>query len=414
MSVLSKTTKLKPTPLIVFAGNCQALQLAAMLKQSGVADSMYVGGDWGFLPSYRGQTASVLSGDVLTELKNAGRRIILVDQVGPLTKPRYASRIDPNLFDRRILFPIVTLWSMSRHRFVEAFKAHWSFARMHEVNAEANAAAQEKSNFPVDVASFVAREIPRRSLFHTVTHPSGAVYAELLKGLIELLKDEIDCAQLVPIVQACADEEGLNFQTDHPVAKNLMKTLGWDWGPDYETYVQMIKAAAEKRWDDLEENRGIYEALFARDTQFWRCFALLGFERQDDAIALPAFEGLLEHCPGEPSPWLQYARYLVRKRRTTEAEQLLSRARDFFGDSSAFHGVAARVEMMLRRLDEAEGHAREHWRRSSDAIHAAFPLIQVLQLQSRNDEAEDLILSLRQRSPDDCKRLEQFLVRIRA
>lgn len=345
-----------PKPAILFFGNCQAQFLAAAVKYSGIGDAYYIGGDWGFVQSYHGCLADSLAPDIapqwVTETHAAGKRVILATQVGPMRNSRYVLHVDPAAADRQVLFPTTALWSMPRAGFLEVFKAPYSLERMEELTREANEAAQEKSNFPIDMARFIAEESRTRPLFNIGAHPNGEVYSLLLNGLAELLAEEVDCTPLLRIGGSCASEDVLNYLTDHPVDLELRKAFGWHWGPEYEIFAEMLRSSSDKRWDDFERELPHYEALFsgrAGGTQFWRCSALFGTERRDDAIALPALEKLLELCPGIAGPWMLYARYLAFTSTAAKIEALLRRAEKILGEGTAiFDVISEKVQRPLQ------------------------------------------------------------------
>ena len=306
----------------------------------------------------------------------------------------------------------MTMWSLSREAFSDRFGVEYEPSRAHEIACAQNEAAQSKAAFPVDVASFIAAEMPGRPLFHTVNHPSGAVLSMLLRGLATLLSSEMECAALVELADEWSTREGLNYLTDHPVAPEIRDSLGWEWGDTYTLYAEMLRLTVERRWRELEEHRDAYEPTFKGDTQFWCCMASLGNARRDDSIALPAFEQLLRLCPGVAGPWMMYARYLVALRRRDDAEALIERAR-VLGNSSAFHGIAADVFALLKNWKMSEMHARERLKRSPNEMRATFPLISILVKQGRNRELELLLASLAARPPRDRKLLDQYLARQR-
>ncbi len=401
-------------PLLVFDGNCQAQHLAAMIESTGVAETAYVGPDWGFLPAYQGRICRVLrreeEPEVFAAAKAAGRRLIQVSQLSPFSKQARAQKPIESA-DKRVLFPELRLWAISPKRFAESFKSGFDVKRIYEIDLQAMRHAQEKTLFPVDLPAFVEREMPNRPLFHTVNHPVGAVFSRLLEGLAVLLAHEIDGNCILAVAADVEDREGLNFETDHPVSRELREELGFNWPAAYAVYERMLLAAQDKHWDELERGRGEFESLFSEDTQFWRCCALLGMARNDSAVAEPAFERLLELCPGVRAPWLLYAQFLRADRRDSDAAALLERAERFFDDCGIWHGIAARIHLMFGARRDAEEHARKHWAASSDNISSAFPLIEVLLQQQKGEEARVLVASLAGRHPIEVNNLRRFLER---
>lgn len=401
-------------PLLIFTGNCQAQHLGAIVRASGVAEAVFLGADWGFMPSYRGRVCRFLHKDraesELAAEKAAGRRLILVSQASPLAK-RAPSALAFERTDRQVEFPALSFWAMAPHRFKARYHADPEPARVLELDFDSARRCQDKAKFPVDVAGFIEREIRSRSLFHTVNHPSGPVLARLVEGLAEQLRDELDGGALLEAAKDVEGREGLNFLTDHPVSADLRRQLGLDWDGSYDVYAGMLTAIRQKRWQDLETLLAGDAAQFSEDTQFWRGRCQLAEARSDDAVALPSLQKLLSLCPGVPGPWLLQARYLVRRKRPDEALALLPRAKEFFEGAPTFHAIAVRILLMLRDMPAAEAHAREIWTQSSDSIDAVFPLIDVLYRRKKSAEVESLVASLRARPPNEQQALDNYLKR---
>jgi hypothetical protein len=401
-------------PLLVFDGNCQAQHLAAMLRSTGVADTAYVGPDWGFLPAHKGCIARLIpkerEEDELAAAKAAGAAVIQVSQLSPFSKSSRAKGALPSA-DRRVFFPELRQWAISPRQFASRFKAGYDVKRILELDLQSMRFAYEKSEFPIDVPGFVEREFAQRPLFHTINHPAGAVFSRLLEGLAVLLRDDLDPEVLTSLAAEVESREGLNFETDHPLPPTLRQELGLAWPSTYDRYARMLSAREDEDWEALEEGRAEFESLFAEDTQFWRAYALLGIARNDAAVAEPALERLLELCPGVRAPWMLYGQFLRRNGRKDEIPALLSRAHRLFGDCGIWHGIAARLNLMLDALPVAEGHARQHWAASMDNINSAFPLIEILLRQNRKGEAEDFIRSLETRPPLELAVLRGFLAR---
>jgi hypothetical protein len=399
-------------PLLIFDGNCQAQHLSAMILSTGIADTIHVGGDWGFIPAHRGFISRMVAesheADELASAKAKGARLIQISQVTPRSKHVF-SRGELDAVDKRVTFPEVRFWATSQRRFVEQFKADIDVERILQLDFDANTLSQQKSAFPVDVAGFIQREVINRPLFHTVNHPCGAVFSRLLEGLAGLLSAELDASVLLALAKEVEFNEGLNFVTDHPVPIAVRKKLGLNWGPNYEIYAAMILAGRKKAWTDLVRDREKYAALFSNDTQYWKVYAMLGAEQDDASVAVPAFERLLDMCPGVVGPWQHYAKFLYHRRNWSEIRRLVARAEAFFGSASALHTVAARAYLMLRDYGKAEEHARELWRLSPENIKSVVPLIQVLLAQRRVDEAVVAIASVKGRSAQQVQTLRVTL-----
>jgi hypothetical protein len=173
----------------------------------------------------------------------------------------------------------------------------------------------------------------------------------------------------------------------------------------------MLRAMEQRNWNALQKGRPEFEALFSEDTKFWHAYALLGNDTNDETVALPALERLLELCPGVRAPWQLYAQFLVRINRRDEVRRLIGRARAFFGECGIFHSISARAHLMVGNLSEAETDARRLWEVSSANINAAFPLLEVLLLQQRHTDACLFIESLGKRSEVELQGLRRFLAR---
>lgn len=401
-------------PLLIFDGNCQAQHLSAMILSTGIADTIHVGGDWGFIPAHRGFISRMVTQEqepqVLQAAKARGQRLIQVTQATP--RSRVFARGEIDIVDTRVTFPEVRFWATSQRRFEEKFKTHTDLERILELDLSSMRRSQEKSGFPIDVGGFIQREVVNRPLFHTVNHPCGAVFSRLLEGLAVLLGDELDASALLALAKEVEFREGLNFETDHPVPAAVRDRLGLKWGPNYEIYATMILARRKKEWADLERDRDKYAELFSNDTQYWRAYAFLGAAQKDASIAVPAFERMLELCPGVAGPWQHYIQFLHGTGQAADISALLARAEKFFGDSSILYNIATRAYLTLRRFAEAEHQARKYWSRSQENMNAVIPLIQSLILQQRIDEASSIVKSLRSRTPHQLNMLRNLLGRL--
>lgn len=386
-----------PKPLLIFDGNCQAQQLAAIVKSTGIADTIHVGGDWGFVPAYRGMMVELVpaerEAEVLAEARARGAKLIQVSQVSPRRRHKFSHPLEG--IDKRLLFPELRFWAMSPQKFHASFKAEADPERIFQLDLDSARASQEKSQFPVDMAAYVEREAHRRPLFHAVNHCGGAILARLIDGLAELFQTDLDIAALRSAAAELDRSEGLNYETDHPVTAEVRSRLGFDWGPSYDAYEEMLVATRLRNWDALQRNKDRYQALFGGDSQYWKTVATLGAARKDDSVALPAFALLLERYPGLTGPWLHLASYLKGTGREDEVRALIATAESSLQGLSLFHSVASRLYFLLGDLANAEAHARIYLQRSPGNANATTPLLQVLLRQNRSEEARTILATVK-------------------
>lgn len=378
-------------------GNCQAQHIAAMLRAANVGEAIYVGRDYGFMPSYAGRGCPIVAPRDATETvrlaHEAGRRAIQISQQTPMGRGEGVGPIAG--VDKRIVFPELRMWALSRKRFIDSFKAKMSLERILELDLSSAETSEKKANFPVSVATFFRENVCRVPLFHTVNHPSGAIFSPLLRGIAVLLRDEIDMQSIEAVVDRVAGQEGLNYQTDHPLSVEDRAQLKFDWGADYELYAAMIRLRKAADWDELRALDGRLLALFSEDSQFWRTRMEMGRAVNDDAMAMEAFEQLLERCPGMPAVWISYANLLASRKKLEELHALAVRAEIFYEGAFAFDAFAARVFLMLGDLDRAEAHARACHENAPDELQSAYALLQVLMRRRNADAFKKLVADLR-------------------
>jgi len=402
-------------PLLLVDGNCQAQHVAAMLRAAKIGEPVYVGGDYGRMPSHAGKGCRIVAPrdapEIVRLAHQAGRRVIQISQRTPMKHGELGPLAD---VDKRILFPELRMWSLSRPRFLERFKANMSLERILELDLSSAETSEEKANFPVSVATFFRENVSRVPLFHTVNHPAGAIFSPLLRGIAVLLRDEIDMQSIEAVADSVAGQEGLNYQTDHPLSAEDRAQLKFDWGPDYELYAAMIRLREAANWDELRGLDRQLLALFSEDTQFWRMRMEMGRALDDEAMAAEALEQLLDRCPGVPGTWLAYANLLASHRNMEELQALAVRAEVFYEGAFAFDAFAARVFLLLGDLDRAEAHARACRENAPDELPSAYALLQVLMRRRDVEAFKNLVADLRAQPKIIAWQLNAFLASLKS
>jgi hypothetical protein len=367
-------------PLLILDGNCQAQHLGAMLRAADVGEVVYAGRDFGAMPAHAGKACRIVAPRnapaLIEAARGQGRRVIQLSQQTPFSHSRTIGAL-PGA-DRRILFPELRMWSLSRSKFLASFKADFTLERILDLDFASLEASESKAGFPLSIAAFLRDNISKRPLFHMVAHPSGALFALLLRGIAVQLRDDIDGKSVDAVAEIVAESEGSNFMTHHPLSAEDRRVLKFDWGPDYELYAGMIALRDAKQWDELRDLDGRLSARFSEDSQFWRSRAERGRATDDRDMAVEGFEQLLHRCRGAPGVWTTYAHFLATQREAERLAALMTEAEVFFEGGYAFAAFAARVALWQGDMAGAEAHARACHESAPDELEAAHALLRVL------------------------------------
>lgn len=399
-------------PLLLVNGNAQAQHIAAMLRAADIGEVIYVGKDFGIMPSYEGRGCRIVSPrDVEAPINAAREADQLVVQINQDT-PRKKSPIFDGI-RKLVMFPSLAFWALNTELFARSFKATLSIDRIFDLDIALVEKSEWRTGFPVPVASFLRENIRRKPLFHTVNHPHGALLAPLLRGIAIQLSEIIDPEKVNAVADGIADREGLNFQTDHPMSKEDRDSLGLNWGPQYELYARMIRFREASAWDDLQNTDKELSIQFSNDSQYWRTRSEMGVALDDMIIASEAFEQLLQRCPGAPGVWLSYARLLNAQGRMGRLQDLLDRAKLFYEGASAYDAFASRVFMSLGKFEQAIVHGRACYLNATDEVEAAFPFLQALVRTRREEELRGTVAELRAKPALEAWRLNAFLANLR-
>lgn len=408
-----RTTERAPRtkPLLLVDGNCQAQHAAAMLRAANVGEPIYMGRDCGVRPAHAGKASRIVAPReverVIARARAQGRRIIQISQLTPLGHSKGPGPLSGA--DRRILFPELRMWSLSRSKFLASFKADFDLERILDLDFASLETVERKIGFPISVSAFFRENVTRRPLFHMVAHPAGALYALLLRGIAIQLCDEIDREAIDAVAEIVSTREGHNYMTHHPLSAEDRKTLGFDWGAGYELYGTMIALRDAKDWDGLRDLDGRLSALFAEDSQFWRSRAEMGRALGDHDMAVEGFEQLLNRCPGSPGVWAAYAQLLLAQAEAGRLDQLLSDAEAFFEGGFAFATLVVRVALWQRDIAGAEAQARACYESAPDELQAAHALLRVLIHKRDASGLRTLVADLRARPEIAHGELNAFL-----
>jgi len=406
-------------PLLVFDGNCQAQHLAAIFESSGAVETVHIGRDFGFLPAFSGipcrMRPTYALADTIKAARIRGQTIVRCSQVSP------RAEVEESLgqgVDHVVLFPEVRFYTLRPDSFRKTFNApHVSVKRIFDFDTKNTTYSQKKAAFPIDLAFHIGEISQSRSGFHTQNHPTGEILALIADGIVRQLAGIVDGSSIAPTIADLRASEGLNFRTDHPVAAETLKALGFDWGGKYEIYRQMIALGKDKCWVEFDKNAGAF-AEFEDETIYWEYRVGASLFRNAFDEARSGAEVLLAKSPGSAKYWSLYARSLVDlepEARKVALIALKDRAETFFGSSNTGNFVVGYIHEVLKDYDVAEIKYRTYFNTAKKAnedggaVEAARPLLNLLIKRDRLGAVARLVLSERETSHRARRSLEKFL-----
>jgi hypothetical protein len=390
---LSSEGEYSDLPLIVFDGNCQSQHLAAIFRGAGVAETFAIGGDLGFVPSFRSTACRyTTSEDAEARIRQAkadGRLTLQVTQSSPMSDGQefsYTSAVDGV-----VRFPHTQFYAVKPDLFAATFRVRPSVQRMYDMDLRAIATCQKRAGSGTDFSELLATLAKTSPPFHSETHPGGIFTAEMVMDIGRRMPLP-DLARLEDAAAQLRRTEGINHVTYHPVDAEILDELGFDWGDSYRMFRQMLIYASRENWAAIIGRYPQYLETCAEDSQFWQISARAFAHAEMRDEAAHAFGKLLERTPGSLHSWLLAIYFHLDAGERDQAEALMARAFDFYQGQRGYSQLMAFVMLRMSNLQEAETHAREYLANTPDRSEGVLPLVKVLGVSGRTEEARNIFL----------------------
>ncbi|MGQ2918077.1 MULTISPECIES: hypothetical protein [Rhizobium] len=381
----------KSIPLVIFDGNCQGQHLSAILSASNLAESYAIGQDLGFLPSHLGvgcQYVDESDAHLLIErARKEGRWIIQATQSTPLSDQTEMSY--SGLVDQIIRYPHLQFYALSPSEIAEKFGPKATPKRVLDMDLGIIKVCQTRACSSIDFEEFIRNVTASRPLFHTALHPNGEVMGMMLRSFAEQIPG-VD-GRLISCVEATLRQgEGINSATFHPVSKDILDMLGFDWGEDYEVYRRLHEYRATRNWEALLENEALFVDKYHHDTWCWlaltQAHAAIGTKLKASLCLLR----LLELSPGQLHSWLCGLSLYTQYNDPSGISALMQRANVFFRGQRIFSQVMAYFHLNTGNAIEAEPYARDYYNRTPDRADSLVPLLKTLWFLGKHQEIQQI------------------------
>ena len=221
-------------------------------------------------------------------------------------------------------------------------------------------------------------------------HPGGEVTGKLARIVAEQLPNA-DGHVLDRLEHHFKRSEGIGSLTFHPVAIEILEELGFDWGPDYELYRQMMLARASADWPRLIEHSAHYQEKFQNDTWYWLSMTQAYIASGSFVEAKLSHSKLVELCPGNLQTWMLGLSLYQKFGDRVDIDGLIHRASSFFQGQRIFSQMMAFFHLKLGDAFAAEPYARDYHARTPDRADALVPLLMTLRFLDRLPEVRDII-----------------------
>jgi hypothetical protein len=343
------------------------------------------------VPGFLGQACLYLDeaqvSSVIEKAKADGRLIVQASQSTQMNSERIASYTP--LVDLVIRYPHLQFYTLSPAEFAGTFGASPRADRMLSLDIGTIKVCQRRSGTNVDFAGFVESVVRDRPLFHTPLHPNGEMTARLFRTIADQLPG-LDPVAVNAVEALIAQREGINFTTSHPVARDHLNALGFDWGPDYDWYEQMLKAGASGDWTRVLELYPSAPALYREDSQV-TCYLARSYATQGDVgQAAAAYDRLVALSPGYIHYWLEAFEFHRSRNAWANLVTLRVKADAFYRGQRQYSNLMAFEYLRTQNYGPAETFGRDYRERTPDRADGVVPILKILVATGRTDEALEL------------------------
>lgn len=402
---------LRSAPLIIFDGNCQAHQLAAIFNASGLARAYCIGEDYGFVPSYRGIGASFLTREEATGLvkfaKSSGGRVYQASQTTQMQE--YLTTEYTTLVDDVIKFPFLQSYAIAPHEFDKVYRRNVEPNRLLGLDIQLMRVVQEKALATFDFAEFISNAGATRPLFNTQNHPRGELTAnlflEVCRGVEGIRESDAEA-----VAFDLRTQEGINHITVHPISEGVLSALGYDWGHKYEKFRRVIHSLGASQWTKVIDEALDKDLDLENDSQLLFALGRATLNLGTAQEHMHLFQRLTYLTPGFIHSWLMRAEATKKDTNGGDWKNLLADLRSALGSARYYSHARAWLEIHIGNYQDANSYALDYLERAPDCVDAILPISKAMALAGSLDSARQTFLQYaKDRGDGDVVYLKAFL-----
>lgn len=294
------------------------------------------------------------------------------------------------LVNQTIRYPHLQFYAVSPSEIAEKFGPRATPQRVLDMDIATVKACQDRARSTVDFAEFIRENGSKRSLFHTAVHPNGELMAMMLRSFAMQIPN-VDERLLSNAEAFLRESEGINSSTYHPVPKDVLVLLGFEWGEDYDLYRKMLDQRSAGDWHGILQGEKRYIEKFGNDTWCWLALTMAHTVVGSRSEAFTCFLRLIELSPGQLHSWLCGLNLFIKYDDRAGISRLMHRANGFFKGQRIFSQVMAYFHLNIGDAVAAEAYARDYHARTPDRADALVPLLKTLWFLSRREEIEQIM-----------------------
>lgn len=380
------------TPLLIFDGNCQAHHLAAIFRGGGMAQTLCLGEDYGFVPAYNSRGAEFTTPDeataIVRQAREIGRKVYQVSQSTQMQTHLNAAYTD--LVDKIVTFPFLQQYAITPAAFERVYKRNVDPARLLDLDLKMMHSLQIKAGAQFDFAGHLASAGISEPLFNTESHPRGFLTSRLFAEVARHI-DEIDPSHVAAVVRDLETSEGINHVTVHPVDPSILERLGYDWGERYARYRDFVIAVSREDWQ-VVLNMAQDDAMDVRhDTQFLLGVAKATLHLNQLEGRGDLFKALTDLSPGFMHSWLLRNQYWQAVGDEAETRRCRIEMKGVLGNNRYYSQTRAWLEIQSGRYEDALKYGHDYLERSPDRADGIVPYAKALVLLGRLEDSKEVV-----------------------
>jgi tetratricopeptide (TPR) repeat protein len=302
------------------------------------------------------------------------------------------------LVNQTIRYPHLQFYAADTQEIAQKFGPRATPRRVLDMDIATIKVCQDRAESPVDFAEFIAGNAAKRPLFHTAVHPNGELMAMMLRSFAMQIPD-VDERLVANAETFLRENEGINSSTFHPVSKEILASLGFEWGEDYELYRTLLDQRATGDWLAILQDEKRYIEKFGNDTWCWLALTQAHTAIGTKSEASKCLIRLLDLSPGQLHAWLCGLTLYMKYDDHVGISGLMHRANAFFRGQRIFSQVMAYFHLNTGNAIAAEAYARDYHSRTPDRADALVPLLKILCALDRREEIKQIMNFVLANSP---------------